>query len=64
LLSSDRRQKYVVVVTDVAQRAPVIGYQAWCGFPHVSADDERGFRSAVDARGRVHGPAGPGARDA
>src|SRR4051812_3294302 len=29
----------------------VIGYQAWRGFPAISADDERAFRSAVDAHG-------------
>jgi sugar phosphate isomerase/epimerase len=29
----------------------VIGHQAWRGFPHVSAEDERAFRSAVDALG-------------
>lgn len=29
----------------------VIGSQAWRGFPHVSADDERAFRSAVDRFG-------------
>jgi hypothetical protein len=26
----------------------VIGHQAWRGFPHVSAEDERAFRDAVD----------------
>jgi hypothetical protein len=31
----------------------VIGHQAWRGFPAVSADDERAFRSAVDRLGLV-----------
>src|SRR5689334_15678659 len=29
----------------------VVGHQAWRGFPHVSADDERAFHSAVDTLG-------------
>ena len=49
----------------------VIGHQAWRGFPHVVADDERAFRDAVDRLGldagrprRLHRTcsAGPGAR--
>ena len=31
----------------------VVGYQAWRGFPHLSADDERAFRDTVDRLGLV-----------
>src|SRR3712207_1969404 len=31
----------------------VVGHQAWRGFPHVSGDDERSFRDAVDRLGLV-----------
>jgi hypothetical protein len=31
----------------------VIGYQAWRGFPQISADDERSFRATVDRLGLV-----------
>jgi hypothetical protein len=31
----------------------VIGHQAWRGFPHVSADDERAFRTTVERLGLV-----------
>src|SRR3712207_4411697 len=42
-----------VARADCGPALEVIGHQAWRGFPHVSGDDERAFRDAVDRLGLV-----------